>query len=216
MNLTDEEILNSLESAMLAFNPKGITDALAAAVEAKVDPIKIVNAQTKVAVEFADKFDRGEVGLPELLVTGMFHAQGYNAVKALLPETVPKGIVVLGSVEKDIHTIGKDLVKIMLTIGGYKVYDLGVDIPAQTYLDKVKEVNADIISGTAVCTSPLVSMRELVDEVKAAGLEGKVKVMFGGSSVTPIFVKQIGGDAYGKTCTEAVHVADRLMEELKK
>jgi corrinoid protein of di/trimethylamine methyltransferase len=123
-----------------------------------------------------------------------------------------RGRIVLGVVAGDMHDLGKTIVIAMLTGGGFEVIDLGVDVPVQTFIDKARELEADILGLGAYMSTTMLTMKDIVAGLKAAGLRDKVKVMVGGVPTTQEFADEVGADAWGKDALDAVGKARRLME----
>lgn len=167
--------------------------------------------------EVGARFERGEYFLPELMIAGDI----FNRVmeKHLLPVLQKerskefKGKVVIGTVRGDIHDIGKNLVAVMLRVDGFEVIDLGVDVPAEKFLEAVREYEPDILGMSALLTTTMLEMRNVIDALKSTGLRDKVKVIVGGAPVTEEFAREIGADAYAKDAVEAVHVCRELVKK---
>ena len=121
------------------------------------------------------------------------------------------GTVVMGTVEGDIHDIGKTLVATMLSATGFQVYDLGVDVPVETFLEKAREVNADVVGLSALLTTTMVKQKTVIEALEEAGLRRQVKVMVGGAPVTRSWVEEIGADGYSEDAIGAVAVAKELV-----
>ncbi|HDI75524.1 MAG TPA: cobalamin-binding protein, partial [Thermoprotei archaeon] len=124
--------------------------------------------------------------------------------------------VVIGTVEGDLHDIGKSIVATMLEAGGFQVHDLGVDVPAEKFVEKALEVNADIIAMSALLTTTMLNMKKVIDLLKEKGIRDKFKVLIGGAPITEEFAKEIGADGYAEDAVKAVEVAKKLVEELRK
>lgn len=153
------------------------------------------------------KFKNNEIFVPEVLVAARALKAGTEILKPYLAaanvESVGK--VVLGTVEGDQHDIGKNLVKMMLEGKGLEVIDLGVDVPAQTFIDTAKNENCDIICCSALLTTTMNRMKDVVDLACEQGIRDKVKIMIGGAPITEEFCRQVGADAYtpdAATCAE--------------
>jgi methanogenic corrinoid protein MtbC1 len=142
---------------------------------------------------------------------------GLNVLLPLLPkrESGAKGTVVLGVVEGDIHDIGKNIVKAMLTASGYKVVDLGKDVPVDEFIRRAKEEGAQVIAMSTLMTPTLLSIQTVEEKLKAEGLKGKVKTIIGGGSVSDGWRERSGSDAYGKDAMEAVSKVKLLIESVK-
>ncbi|TFH31773.1 MAG: dimethylamine corrinoid protein 3 [Anaerolineales bacterium] len=121
------------------------------------------------------------------------------------------GTVVLGTIEGDIHDIGKSLVGTMLSVAGFKVFDLGVDVPVLTLTEKARKENADIIGVSALLTTTMAKQRDLVEAMEDIGLRASIKVMVGGAPVTQAWADEIGADGYSQDALGAVAVAKELL-----
>lgn len=121
-----------------------------------------------------------------------------------------KKIVVIGTVEADLHSVGKNIVAMMLRSGGFEVHDLGVDVKSSMFISRAKETNADIIALSSLLTTTRPYQREVIEELESLGLRERFKVMVGGGPITPEWAKQIGADGYGADAMEGLEVAKRL------
>ncbi len=192
------------------------------ALEAGEDPLDLIqNVLVPTLTAVGQDFQAFRIFLPELMAAG-------EAAKAAMAELEPAlkaryasdptlsqhgGTVVIATVQTDIHDIGKNMVSSMLTASGFTVYDLGVDVPIKTILAKAQEVNADIIACSALLTTSLPVMRDLLRLLEASGERPRFKVMVGGAAVTPAFAREIGADGTAENALAAVELARRLMQE---
>jgi corrinoid protein of di/trimethylamine methyltransferase len=162
-----------------------------------------------------DLFSCGDAFLPELVMAGEAMKTAVNVLEPemakLGSERKMLGTVVLGTIEGDIHDIGKTLVGTMLSASGFKVFDLGVDVPVMTLVEKARLENADIIGVSALLTTTMVKQRDVVEAVEDMGMRPKVKVMVGGAPVTRDWVVEIGADAFSEDAVGAVKVAKQLL-----
>ena len=160
------------------------------------------------------KFKNNEVFVPEVLVAARAMNAGAEILKPLLAEAgvATPGKMVLGTVKGDLHDIGKNLVKMMVEGKGIEVIDLGVDVSAEAFVEAAKEHNADIIGCSALLTTTMPVMAEVVKAVEAAGLKDKVKVMIGGAPVTEEFCKSVGADYYTSDAASAATVAAEILK----
>ncbi len=157
------------------------------------------------------RFADGTYFLPELIYSGEILKGVSEIVKPKLKKevkTAKKGKVIVGTVAGDIHDIGKDIVVFMLDVNGYEVFDLGVDVPAQKFVDKIKETNAPVVALSGFLTLAFDSMKETVDAIKKAGLRSKVKIMIGGGQIDEEIQKYTSADAYGRDAMAAVALAN--------
>jgi methanogenic corrinoid protein MtbC1 len=161
------------------------------------------------------KFKNNEVYVPEVLVAARAMNMGMQVISPLLAEkgNEPLGKVCIGTVQGDLHDIGKNLVKMMLEGKGLEVIDLGVDVPAEKFVSAAIENNCQIICCSALLTTTMGVMKDVVDEAVKAGVRDKVKIMIGGAPITDEYCKQIGADAY---TLDAASAADKAVELLSK
>lgn len=186
------------------------------ALELGIDPLEAINNGYMPGVnEVGQLFSCGEMFLPELVQAGEAMK---IAIAIFEPEMARRGSqrqslgkVVLGTVEGDIHEIGKTLVGTMLTANGFEVFDLGVDVPVSRLIEKALEVNADLIGASALLTTTMIKQKTLVDELKAEGLDKRFKIMVGGAPVTQEWAQRIGAHGYSEDAIGAVAVARRLV-----
>lgn len=174
------------------------------------DPNTILDAGRKGMETVGKRFADGEYFLPELIYSGEIFKEITEIVKPKLKqETGAKriGKCVIGTVAGDIHDIGKDIVVFMLDVSGFEVYDLGVDVPAQAFVDKIKETNAPIVALSGFLTLAFDSMKDTVEAIKTAGLRDKVKIMIGGGQIDEEIRKYSGADAYGRDAMTGVAIA---------
>ena len=188
-------------------------DAIALAkqrLESGADPLAIL-ADCRAAMQIVGKrFEAGEYFLPELILAGEVLKQIAALVKPRLTQTTlvqKRATVVLGTVKGDIHDIGKDIVAFMLDVNGFDVYDLGVDVPAQIFVDKIATVKPDVVALSGFLTVVFASMKETVTAIQAAGLRDSVKIMIGGGTVDDTVRALVGADAFGKDAMAAVALA---------
>ena len=157
-------------------------------------------------------FTDGEVFLPEVLIACRAMDRGVAELKPHLQagDVHRKGKIILGTVEGDLHDIGKNIVRLMLECAGFEVIDLGVDVPATTFVDAVKEHAPDIVAMSALLTITMTSMPEVIELLQKAGLRDRVSVMIGGAPITREYADQIGAEGFAEDCASAVLEAERL------
>jgi 5-methyltetrahydrofolate--homocysteine methyltransferase len=178
------------------------------------EPLKILD-DARGAMEIVGKrFAAGQYFIPELVYSGELLKRINDMVKPKLAKAInvkPQGKVVLGTVAGDIHDIGKDIVAFMLDVNGFEVYDLGVDVPAQKFVEKIKESGAPIVGLSGFLTLAYDSMKQTVEAIEDAGLRNKVKIMIGGGQINEEIRKYTGTDAYGRDAMAAVDLAEKLV-----
>ena len=162
------------------------------------------------------KFKNNEVFVPEVLVAARAMNRGVEILRPYLVEdgVETKGSVILGTVKGDMHDIGKNLVRMMMEGKGLEVIDIGVDVPTESFLDAAREHNAKLICCSALLTTTMGEMKNVVDAVKASEMNGKVKIMIGGAPITQTFCEQIGADCYTPDAASAAEVALKFCEEM--
>ena len=174
------------------------------------DPLKILE-DTRKAMEIVGKrFADGEYFIPDLVYSGEILRQISEIVKPKMTKASQlkrTGKVVLGTVAGDIHDIGLNIVDFMLDVNGFEVYNLGIDVPAQKFVDKIKETKAPIVGLSGFLTLAFDSMKQTIEAISAAGLRKNVKIMVGGGQIDEEIKKYTGADAYGRDAMSAVTLA---------
>lgn len=177
------------------------------------DPLKILN-DTRQATEIVGKrFADGEYYIPDLIYSGEILKGINELVKPKLARAEVKrlGKVVIGTVSGDIHNIGKDIVTFMLNANGFEVYDLGVDVPSERFVQKIKETGAPVLGLSGLLSVAYDSMKQTVGAIEAAGLRNQVKIMIGGGLANEEVRKYTGADACGKDAVEGVTLAKKFL-----
>jgi 5-methyltetrahydrofolate--homocysteine methyltransferase len=165
--------------------------------------------------EVGHLFEEGECFVPEMLVSARAMQAGLEILKPLLAQAgvEPVGKAIVGTVKGDLHDIGKNLVAMMLEGAGFKVVDLGVDVPAEKFVAALQE-GADILGLSALLTTTMPSMENTIKAVEVAGLRNRVKIIIGGAPVTAEYARQIGADGFASDAGQAVTVAKSLIAKL--
>jgi methanogenic corrinoid protein MtbC1 len=182
-----------------------------AMLDAGMDPQDILDATKEALLLVGARYEAREYFLPELIIAGDLMKEVAKLVKPRLVQTaaggVARGKVVIGTVEGDIHDIGKDIVIFMLDVNNFEVIDLGVDVPAQVFVDKVRETRPAVVGLSGFLTLAFDQMRATVDALAAAGLRNSVKIMIGGAIMDQSVADYVGADAYGADAQAAVRLA---------
>jgi len=176
------------------------------------EPLKILNDARRAVEIVGKRFADSQYFIPDLVYSGEILKEITDMVKPKLAkaaEVKRVGKVIIGTVAGDIHDIGKDIVVFMLDVNGFEVYDLGVDVPAQKFIEKIKESGAPIVGLSGFLALAFDSMKQTIEAMKAAGLRDKVKVMIGGGQVSEEIKKYTGADAYGKDAMVGVTLAKK-------
>ncbi len=211
-----QELYDQLSIAVIEGDEELALSLTKQALEQGLKPLDVINEGLTPGMDIVgEKFSCGEYFLPHLVMAG-------NAMKAALIWLEPAlkssglaretlGTVVLGTVAGDIHEIGKSLVATMLTANGFVVHDLGVDVPTGRFVETVRETGADLLGLSALLTTTMGVQRKVIAELTQAGLRDQVKVMVGGSPVSPQWAREIGADGYAEDAGEALSLARRLV-----
>jgi methanogenic corrinoid protein MtbC1 len=176
------------------------------------DPLSILEDARRAMEIVGNRFAESEYFIPDLVYSGEILKSINEMVKPKLAEAAEAkrlGRVVIGTVAGDIHDIGKDIVVFMLDVNGFEVYDLGVDVPVQKFVEKIKESGAPVVGLSGFLTLAYDSMKQTIAAIKDAGMRDKVKVMIGGGQITEEVMKYTGADAYGRDAMAGVSLAKK-------
>jgi len=199
-----------LANALSNLKEKEAMEIVQKRLNANENPILILS-DARLGMEIVgQRFSKGEYFLPELVFSGEILKGITELVKPKLTETIATkrlGKVIIGTVAGDIHDIGKDIVVFMLDINGFEVYDLGIDVPIQKFVDKIRETDAGIVALSGFLTLAFDSMKETIEAVEKAGFRNNVKIMVGGGQVDEQIMKYTGADAYGTDAMSGVSLA---------
>jgi len=179
-----------------------------------VDPLDIVDVLRQTLEAVGDKYERGEFFLSELIMTGYLASEVANLLKPhlLKAQRTALGTIVMGTVKGDVHDIGKNIVIMMLDAAGFEVIDLGVDVPTERFVEAVQTMKPDVLGISALLTSTIDRVKEVVDALETNGLRDKVKVIAGGRPITRAFIEEIGADGYAEDSVKAIRLVKDLVE----
>jgi 5-methyltetrahydrofolate--homocysteine methyltransferase len=205
---------SKLQEAVLAGNSAAAVAAARQALSEGADPLDLVlHGISPAMAEVGRRFEAGDYFVPELLISARATKEVFVLIRPLLAKqgAQPTGRVVLGTVQGDLHDIGKNLVAALLEGGGFEVIDLGVSVSPEKFIAAVADKKAQIVGLSALLTTTLPAMKTTLDAFRSAGLRDRVKVMIGGAPVTQSFADTIGADGYGENAASAVQLARRLV-----
>jgi len=216
--MSENPYVQALVEAVIDGDPEASTEAAQSALDSNVDPLEILNEGLMTgADEVGKRFENGEYFLPELMLAGRALKAAMEVVKPSLvkkyegTDNKVKGRVVSATIQTDIHDIGKNIVSSMLTAAGYEVTDMGVDVPIKSIIDKAEEIGAQVICLSALLTTSMPFMKDLIETLKARGIREKFIVLVGGASVNEDWAKHIGADGTARNAADAVKVVHTLV-----
>jgi corrinoid protein of di/trimethylamine methyltransferase len=210
------DLLIKITSSVIEGEPDETVELTRQALETGLEPLTIINQGLIPGMNtVGDKFQSGEYFLPHLIIAANGMQQ---AMELLEPELQARqqvvetaGTLVIGSVAGDIHEIGKSLVATMMSASGFQVYDLGVDVPTETFVAKVQETGANLLGLSALLTTTMTVQREVIEALEEAGIREQVKVIVGGAPVSQEWADTIGADGYAEDAVGAIELSRRLV-----
>ena len=204
----------TLTSALVEMREDDVLAAVRAANDAGAAPADVIAALQAGMKTIGDKYEAGEYFLSELIMSAEIFKRALEelGLDKSAADTGTRGTVVLGTVHTDIHDIGKNIVASVLCANGFKVVDLGVDVPAQTFVDAVRESGAEVVGLSCLLTTAFPAMQETIAAFADAGLRDTVTVMIGGGPVSADLALQLGADGAGASAQEAVNLAAKAVE----
>jgi 5-methyltetrahydrofolate--homocysteine methyltransferase len=211
-------VLEVLKQSVIEMEVEKAAKLTQKALDEGFDAEEVLNgALIPAMVVVGEQYERGERYIPETLLSAHSMRGAMEKLQPLLAKArvEPKGRVIIGTVEGDLHDIGKNLVAMMLEGAGFEVYDLGIDLPAGRFVEGAKKHKVDLVGASALLTTTMVRFREVLEALEESGLRDKVRVMVGGAPVTQWYADEVGADGYAPDAASAVKLAERLTTELK-
>lgn len=214
-----EAIVQEISTFLQKGRAKNVKTLVQQALDEGVNPKEILNDGLLAGMMVVgEKFKNNQVFVPEVLVAARAMSAGIAILEPKLVEVgnEPLGKAVIGTVKGDLHDIGKNLVIMMLKGAGFEIHDIGVDVEASAFVDKAEEIGADIIGMSALLTTTMPNMQEVMDVLNERGVRDKYIVMIGGAPVNESFAEQIGADNYTPDAATCAEVAKKAVQERKK
>ena len=210
------EILKQLQEVVILGEPDQARELAAQALEAGVAPLTAIEEALNPGMQVVgDRYESGEYFIPDLVMSAEAMKAAMGVFEPVLiarqEQRQVLGTVVIGTVEGDIHEIGKSLVATMLNAAGFQVYDLGVDVPASEFVKRVQETGANVVGLSALLTTTMLNQEAVIEALEEAGLREQVKVVIGGAPTSTDWAQTIGADAYAENANEAVGVVKGLL-----
>jgi len=216
--MSKEELFKKMSDAILSGDRDETTRLARESLKMGLDAYETLSAGCVKAMGImSNRYDKGETFAPDILVAS---DAMYGAIEVLKPHIkvdpakIP-GTIVIGVIEGDVHDIGKNIVKILFDLGGFRVIDLGRNVPMATFIESARENKPDILAASALMTTTMVGLEELVEKTKEAGIRDKLKIMVGGAPLSAEYAEKIGADAYAPNAPQALKVAEGLIRAQK-
>jgi len=210
--------MSELAYALANLDEDGVKKLVREKIDSGVEPMTIVNECRKGMDIVGERYKKGDYFLSELIISGEIFKEAMAVVEPMLKadkSIQPLSKMVLGTVKGDIHNIGKDIVATLLTAAGFEVYDLGIDVAPNVFVEKLDETGARILGLSGLLTPSFESMKDTVKAVEAAGFRDKVKIIIGGGIITEQVGKYVGADAFTNDGHEGVEMCKRFAKEVK-
>jgi len=206
--------LRAVEDCLLEFDRRRMQSTVDNALTAGMTASQVIAGIRKGFEEIGRRYEAGEYFLSELIMSGETAKSALETLKAHVQMTAREGSakVVIGTVEGDLHDIGKNIVSMILLSSGLDVYDLGIDVKSADYVNEVRQTGAQILGLSALLTTTMLNMGTVIEDLKKAGLREKIKVIIGGQPTSQEFARQIGADAQVGDAPKVLKVLDKLME----
>lgn len=212
-----DNIFKGLREAMFNYDDKKVKKLTEESIKEGVNPIETVNILIEAINKIGNRFERGELFLPDLMLGAKTMQEAMDLLKEEIKEKGLKlktiGKVVIGTVFGDLHSIGKSMVATMLNANGFEVIDLGINIDSKTFIKAIKKNNPDILAMSALLTTTAPEQERVIKALVEEGIRNKIKVMIGGGPITQEFADKIGADGYEPTAPLAVKLAKRLINK---
>lgn len=211
------EVFDRIYEGIVNRNREAIIALSKEIIEKQIDPVQAMEQGFKRGMEkIGDMFADLEIFIPDMITAADIMNEGIAILRPALKEKSGElltGKILLGTIQGDVHEIGKNIVKVLLEGSGFEVIDLGRDVDVLTFIDKYQELRPDIIGISALMTTTMVNIPRVIENLKSLGIREEAKIMVGGAPVLPEWAEEIGADGYGDSAREAVTVAKKLIAE---
>lgn len=211
-----EPIVEKIKNALISGNAQLVNDLTEKAVSIGVRPSNIIKQGLEPGMRFiGGQFRDFKISIPEVLMVSRAMHAGLYVLKPLLTKTpsIFKARIILGTVAGDLHDIGKNMVGMIMEQSGYEVIDIGIDVPATSFVEAVKEYNPDILAMSALLTTSMGEFREVIKKLKTDKMREKVKIIVGGRPVTPEFALAVGADAFAGDAWSSIEIIEKMKKK---
>ncbi|RLG23186.1 cobalamin-binding protein [Methanosarcinales archaeon] len=213
--MSTEDLLDQINKGILELNSNKVKALIREAIGQGIDVISLINDGLTAGLrKLGERFERGEAFLPELLKGAQIVQSSVSELEVNINEKDAiqnKGTLMIGTVEGDIHDVGKNIVCTVISSAGYRVIDLGVNVPTERFVEKVRAEKPDLLGLSALLTTTMINQRRVIDALEAEGLRKGLKVILGGAPVSQSWAKQVGADAYAEDAFSALRKVEDLM-----
>lgn len=210
-----------LRQGIINYDSEAVKKVAKGIIEKGLNPLEAIKVLTDTLREQGEKYGRLEIFLPELMMAADAMKSGLDVLEPELRKRggrapIQTGTIMIGTVKGDIHDIGKTIVTAMLTAAGFDVIDIGKDVAISVFAETAEKNKPDIVAASALLTTTIPALRELVEYFKEIEIRDKYRIMVGGGAVTREYAEEIGADGYGQDAIESVEVAVKLMRTIKR
>ena len=208
------KILNEISENVIKGDADGVAELVQKALNERIDLQEIMHeGMVSGMTVIGERFKNNEIFLPEMMVAARAMNAGLDIIEPLIAESNARyvGKVVIGTVKDDLHDVGKNMVKIMFKGSGFQVFDLGIDVSPDEFVQAAKKNNVDLIALSALLTLTVHNMKGTIEVIEEAGFKNETKIMVGGAPVTQNIADQVGADGYAPDCARAVEKAKELL-----
>jgi len=213
---SQEEILEGIRKAVINYDEKMATDLAKKVIDEGVNPLTAIEEGLAKGIKVVgDKFEKQEIFLPHIVLASDVMKKALEVLEPHLKKGETRSVsgkIVIGTVQGDIHDIGKNIVRTMLDASGFQTFDIGCDAPTSKFIEKAQEVNADIIAASALMTTSMYGQRDLVEELRKMGLKDSFRILIGGGLTSKDWAEEIGADGYAEDAIQAVKVAEKIVK----
>lgn len=209
----DRETLENLKRAIVEGDIEGAPRIVESLLRSGIDPDRILDALIEAMEIVGEKFEKGEYYIPETLLSSHAMKAAFEILKPRLriERARERGRIVIGTIEGDIHDIGKNIVASLLEGAGFEVIDLGRDVPCEEFIERALELGADVIAISALMSTTRERMRDVIEIAKRRGIRDRIVILVGGGSVTDDFARMIGADGYAEDARKAVKLVRSIL-----
>lgn len=212
--MSKEELLRRIADAVVNLDVEEARKSAEEALEMGIPPLEaITEGMAKGLQKVGELFEKKEYFLADMIMAAEAFKEGMDVLTPhIKKEGSRKGAIIMGTVKDDVHDLGKNVVSTLLASEGYDVYDLGIDVPAEEFVKKAKEVDADVVGLSALLTTTMERIPEIIEVFKKEGLRERVRIIIGGRPITPEFAEEVDADAYCEDAIKALEIVRELLE----